>query len=103
MIAYVFLFLLLLVLPTSNKHKHRNKAVKPALIKAKPQHRQTDKAVIEALQAQLEAACELGLALDKAAVKETDSVRRARKAGQSAAAYSKAAQLQARIDRLQAA
>ena len=57
-------------------------------------------ALIEALKTQLDATCEYALSLQKAAQAAKDDLKRARLSTQAAAAYSKAAALQTRIDKL---
>lgn len=57
-------------------------------------------AQLDALENQINAACELGIALDRKAREQKDPIKRARLAQQSANAYAKAATIQARIDRM---
>lgn len=64
------------------------------------QHQPLSLAQLEALEDQINAACELGIALDRKAREQTDPVKRARLAQQSANAYARAATIQARIDRM---
>lgn len=57
-------------------------------------------AQIEAMEEQINAACELGIALDRKAREQNDAVKRAKLAQQSADAYARAATIQARIDKM---
>lgn len=57
-------------------------------------------AQLETMESQINAACELGIALDRKAREQTDPVKRARLAQQSANAYARAANIQARIDKM---
>ena len=75
----------------------RKKAAK-AQTQAKPP--QDNAALLDALKTQLDMTCEYALALQKAAQAAKDDLKRARLSTQAAAAYSKAAALQTRINKL---
>lgn len=59
-----------------------------------------DPAQIEAIEAQMKAACELGDAYRERGKRQTDPVKRAKDAKLSADAYARADKLQAQIDKI---
>lgn len=94
--------------PRRGKHKARQQrpakaAERPCTVRearSEASAKVLNLAQLEAMESQLNAACELGIALDRKAREQTDPVKRAKLAQQSADAYARAATIQARIDKM---